>query len=253
MINTKHLAFELTSIKGLDREENSDITMLFRLENSVLVVMLDISTEHPIPFKDFGAALHHEMTTQLAELCHTLSPKLLLQAFNQTRLILREHFKYGSAACLIACISTSKVWGFTAGDVRLGKVIDTKNQSTTLKIYNWYTPVHSTANIFGAFEEKMKLMPGRHILTRCLRINRSFKPEYFKFDCEHNETLIVATDGFWCELTEEKYPRFFAKPEACTSDDCTALMLNIRQLFCEPWTSIQQTNLFVTDIIAKSQ
>jgi len=253
MINTKHLAFELTSTKGLDREENSDITMLFRLENSVLVVMLDISTKHPIPIKDFGAALHHEMTIKLAELSDTLSPSLLLQVFNQTRQILREHFKYGSAACLIAFISISKVWGFTAGDVRLGKVTDAKNQSEIPPIYNWYTPVHSTANIFAAFEEKMKLKPDRHILTRCLRINRSFKPEYFEFDCEQNETLIVATDGFWCELTEAKYPRFFAKPEACTNDDCTALILNIGQLFSEQWISIQQKNLFITEIIEKRQ
>jgi len=157
---------------------------------------------------------------------------IIQKAFNATK----KELKIGVASflSLYRCNRLNRVFGFCAGDCRLGLL---KNKSI-----QWLSPVHTGANPLGNdFETSMKLIPERHILTKSLNLRRNFEPETFELVTSPNDIFVIATDGFWMELNEVEQQVFINKPDAGLGnkpfvDDTSVLLItwseaNIEETF----------------------
>jgi serine/threonine protein phosphatase PrpC len=146
--------------------------------------------------------------------------RVIQKAFNATK----NEFKLGMASFLTLYRSeySNKIYGFCAGDCRLGLLNN--------KSIQWLSPVHTGANFSGEnFEIAMKLMPERHVLTKSLNLRRNFEPEEFELVVSTDDVFIVATDGFWMELNEAQQQSFINEPGVFIGDkslvDDTSVLL----------------------------
>ena len=131
--------------------------------------------------------------------------QIIQKAFNATK----KELKIGVASflSLYRCNRSSRIFGFCAGDCRLGLL--------NKKSIQWLSPVHTGANPLGNdFESSMKLIPERHILTKSLNLRRNFEPETFELVATPNDIFVIATDGFWMELNEVEQQSFINESDS---------------------------------------
>ncbi|WP_158768840.1 hypothetical protein [Paraglaciecola sp. L1A13] len=83
----------------------------------------------------------------------------------------------------------------------------------------------------------MKSLPERNLLTKSLNMRRAFNPDLFEIDISEDTQLIIASDGFWAELTAVTQSTFFRDGGQTTDDDCSAIIISEIQhatkLLCE--------------------
>lgn len=146
--------------------------------------------------------------------------QIIQQAFSATK----KELKIGIASflSLYRNDSSNKIYGFCAGDCRLGLFNN--------KSIQWLSPVHTGANPLGNdFENSMSSVPERHILTKSLNLRRKFEPETFELDFSIDNIFALATDGFWMELDEAQQQSFINEPDVCLADrdlvDDTSVLL----------------------------
>jgi serine/threonine protein phosphatase PrpC len=146
-------------------------------------------------------------------------PSLFLEVFQQVIIDLQQSFKSGVASLITCFISyeSDNVWGYTVGDSRIGTVGDE---------IVWLSPVHTGANPLGeSFTDSMKLIPERHILTRCLNMRKKCNPEFFQINVAKEQSLVIASDGFWAELTSELQLISLTKQQVQAEDDSSFIVI----------------------------
>lgn len=214
-----------------------DATVIFRFKELLLLAMFDISTSRPLP-KDIllttfkasidDAIARSELATEALSLLNTL------QCFAGK---LNEQLSGGCVSITVAFIDAQRVWGYCAGDVRMGYMRE--------GALNWLSPVHTAANVFVPFTDELKSSSNRHILTRCLKLHRAFAPEYFQFGLPDDSQIVCATDGFWCDSHWGNPQSLVSEPSQRPFDDCTCLWFNPSALLAKTVQSLAHNELHV--------
>lgn len=206
------------ALPGTAQPHYDDATVIFRFKDLLLLAMFDISTSRPLPKGILLTTFKAAVDDAIARADLSTEPGALLNMLQCFVAQLNDKLQGGCASITVAFINTYRVWGYCAGDVRMGYV---KEGSL-----NWLTPVHTAANVFAPFTDELKSSPNRHLLTRSLRPHRPFKPEYFKFDLSNDSQVVCATDGFWCDPLWGNTQSLMYIPSQQPIDDCTCLWFN---------------------------
>jgi serine/threonine protein phosphatase PrpC len=220
MANDSILEIDCISRKGKTRQSNKDFISIFEFNEGVLVSLVDISTSSQVNSIAFVDSVNGMVCKKINQI--TLNENSLFNStFKQIVCELKQEFKIGSASLINTFIpfQATKIWGNTIGDARLGKIGAGE--------IDWLTPVHTGANPFGEnFVDEMKDLPERHLLTRSLNMRREYKPDYFEVNVSDNVPLIIASDGFWAELTIEQQSAILAHQMTSTDDDCSTIKIS---------------------------
>lgn len=110
---------------------------------------------------------------------------------------LKMKYTSGVASYAIVILSADKVKVIWAGDCCLGNLNDDLSIS-------WLTRVHTLANATAPLtHEEIASNTDRHILTRSFKCRRYVEPDYREFSLAEFNQIILATDGFWADLSFE--------------------------------------------------
>lgn len=223
------------ALPGSAQSQYDDATVMFRFKALLLLAMFDISTSRPIPKDMLLTTFKAAVDDALAGSELTTTPGSLLNMLQYFAGKLNEQLRGGCASITVAFIDAQRVWGYCAGDVRMGYVRE--------NALNWLSPVHTAANVFAPFTDELKSSPSRHILTRCLKLHRTFEPEYFQFDLCGDSPIVCATDGFWCDPHWGNPKSLISKPSQRPIDDCTCLWFNPSALLTRAASSLGHNEL----------
>lgn len=229
------------SQKGVSRTENKDYFSILHTEVGTWVIVFDIATSS-------------SATTELAKYCITYIHKQLKHkniddagvrkqivqaAFKATK----QKFRVGKASFLSVFYSleSEKIYGMSAGDCRIGKL--------NTDSIEWLSPVHTGANPLGKrFEDEMRFMEDRHILTRSFNLRRDFDPEEFELLFLPHDILVLATDGFWLELDDAEQCSFIGEKGYASVDDTSVLLIGWKgNVIQADFKNSSYVNLLVVD------
>jgi len=237
--------------QGSERAENKDCFSIVNSDLGTWIFVIDISTssiattELAKRFSEhFHASLQNllkssvkvftEKTSQEKPLldCYFEDAENRKQIIQQVFSATKTELKIGVASflSLYRNNSSNKVYGFCAGDCRLGLLKDNSIQ--------WLSPVHTGANPLGNdFENSMSLVPERHILTKSLNLRRKFEPEVFELETSIDDVFAVATDGFWMELNEAQQQSFINESDVCLDDK---YLVDDTSVLLVTWSDLEQ-------------
>lgn len=223
------------ALPGSAQPHYDDATVMFRFKDLLLLAMFDISTLRPLPKEMLLTTFKASVDDAIARSELTTTPVSLLNTLQCFAGKLNEQPRGGCVSITVAFINTQRVWGYCAGDVRMGYVLE--------GALNWHSPVHTAANVFAPFTDELKFSAGRHILTRCLKLHRTFEPEYFQFDLRDDSQIVCATDGFWCDPHWGNTQSLVSEPSQHPIDDCTCLWFNPNALLAKTVPSLAHSEL----------
>ena len=220
------------ALPGMENPHYDDATVMFRFKDALLLAMFDISTSRPLPKEILLKTFKSAVDDAVARANLSTTPDSLLSMLQRFVGKLNEQLHGGCVSTTVAFIDTHRVWGYCAGDVRMGYV--------RAGALNWVTPLHTAANAFVPFTDELNSSPSRHILTRSLKPNRPFKPEYFEFSLSDERQVVCATDGFWCWGNAQS---LVSVPAQSPKDDCTCLWFNPKSLLAKTVQSLAHKEL----------
>ncbi|WP_296051605.1 hypothetical protein [uncultured Alteromonas sp.] len=221
MDSSKLINITCHSQQGEEREINRDFINIFEFNSGILIYLIDISTNSKLDGIDFTAKINTLIKSKIS-LKSLVDGKEFGSSFHEIVSELKTQFTVGVASLLIAYIpyESNLIWGYTIGDARMGFMAEGD--------VTWETPVHTGANPFGEiFTETMKSSPHRHILTRSLNMRKKYQPEFFQFSLINKNLIILGSDGFWAELTNENQHSFLAGNDIASRDDCSVAIIDI--------------------------
>lgn len=222
MINKPNLYWQFNSKKGSDRKTNKDIFALFETKYSTLVIAFDIATSSPVDSE--MPKYYINIFQQKINLITQINIEVIQQAIQSAYIETKNTFKIGKASFILLfyCHKTEILNCFNSGDIRMG-ILEKKS-------IRWLSPVHTGANPLGQpFISEMLKMNKRHLLTRSINLQRPFRPEHNQYKIAKTDKLIVATDGFWAELSEREQIAFINNGKKGSSDDTSALIFTWSQ------------------------
>lgn len=227
---TEKTATQVVCKKGIKRDSNSDLIIIAQRPDIAFIMLIDISTRCPFDTETLQKVVSDSLREEVA--CHGLdtSTQELVNIVTRIQCDVNQTFTKGAASLLLCAVKESEILGCILGDVRLGQAVWSEQE---LKNVHWLTPVHTAANPFGQFDDSMKTLPERHTLTRCLKAHRKHEPETFKITTNPRDTVIVASDGFWCDIPKENYS-VVLQGMTDTEDDCSALLINVGSIISKP-------------------
>ncbi|WP_028870479.1 hypothetical protein [Psychromonas arctica] len=216
------LYWKFNSAKGLDREINKDLFAIFQTEHSTLVIAFDIATSSPVcpEMAKYYIAQFQQKIKSVTQTNKDQIQQAMHAAYTETK----SAFKIGKASFILLsyCHKTDILNCFNSGDSRMGIL---GNQSI-----QWLSPVHTGANPLGQpFTSEMLKMSKRHILTRSMNLQRPFRPEHSQYKISNEYILVIATDGFWAELSDKEQVAFINNTQKASNDDTSALILTLSQ------------------------
>lgn len=230
------------SQQGTRTSDNRDHAGIGIRRGEFIGIVVDGSTTGPAN-GDFARALTQMLVDWFVEAVEATTTTTILRALRQIHEILRKQYPQGSASILI--IHTEKPNSITvlhSGDCVLGEV-DAEGS------ISWQTSPHTLTNALAEMPLKdIAGSPTRHLLTTSFRA-REFEPPEIQELGEFLGCLLVATDGFWAELSEGDQARFLEgdlSPADKDRDDQSVLQLSIS--FCDHFAFAMQerssTNLY---------
>lgn len=186
-------------------------------------IVVDGSTTGPVN-GDFARALTQMLVDWFVETVEAITTATILRALRQVHEILRKQYPQGSASILIIhAEEPNSITVFHSGDCVLGEV-------ETEGSISWQTSPHTLTNALAEMPLKdIAGSPTRHLLTTSFRA-REFEPPEIQERGEFSGCLLVATDGFWAELSEGDQARFLRGEHSSVEkdqDDRSVLQLNI--------------------------
>lgn len=206
------------SNKGKTRERNKDMFALILNEDATLIIAFDISTLSPTTtdmtemfVSEVESGLTRSSPSQVADV-----EQLVHLAFDKVK----SEFKVGKASILVFCVlhNQAAIACLHAGDVRLGQYSEDAE-------IQWVTNVHTGSNPLGQFfEDSMLQDESRHVVTRCLNLQRNLNLEKTEFEITESQ-IIIASDGFWAECSNEEQQSIIQGKQPSTEDDCSVLVL----------------------------
>lgn len=136
---------------------------------------------------------------------------------------LMPSFSKDSASYVIALIEyKGRVQLLHAGDCLAGLCKETS-------VIEWHVHPHTLANAITDMPiAEIAASPLRNLLTRSFRAREFMMPDCGELFLQGDNALILATDGFWAELNQERQKRLLVNgqlPNTKEQDDCSALVI----------------------------
>lgn len=209
------------SQRGNRTRENRDRAGIGIVGDAILAVVADGSTtgKHS---GELAQCLVRDLIDWFVGTDGMIGERELSGQLHQIHSLLAGNFPRSSASYMILITRPQSLCLVAyAGDCILGSLIDDKAIS-------WLTAPDTLANaLLDMPIHELAKTRSRHLLTRSFR-SREFMPPSFR-TFKHKETrLLVATDGFWADLSLDAQLEFLAgniPPEAREHDDRSVLEL----------------------------
>lgn len=199
-----------TSRQGQNRQTNKDAVALGYCQQYLVIVLADAAETtakvRPMagmsnprkPLAQYWAdSCMGEIVTQAA--CN--SEETLIELLHNNQKSLRQHYLHEIASYGVLVLDAnlqSFTWWFT-GDCRLGIQPD-QNQITWLgqphRLEN--SPLWHRQTALAADDPEIR-QAAKHQLTQSLNARRFVRPEKISAQLSPNESIVIATDGYWCE------------------------------------------------------
>lgn len=193
--------------------------------NEALCVVLDGSTRGP----DGGALaqqIAHELIDWYVATDEQITAETLTGRLRQVHEEVSRKYPRDSASYMIVHVRNPDViLVLHAGDCLLGRW-DEKSGIA------WLSKPNTLANVTGEIPvAEIAGLPARHRLTRSFRAREFMLPDAMEMKVEEDSVLVVATDGFWAELSASQQAEFIDGHEVHTPaelDDRSVLCIRLR-------------------------
>ena len=211
------------SVKGQKTPDNRDVFAYARKQGDALYIVADGATSK-VQSGLMAEALCSRVTDTFKQT--SSNPiECLLSRLPEWQIELRRLYPVAAVSYLIARVQANKViQTLHAGDCRLGFT-----PIASPECINWKTSIHSLANAIQPMaEEQLCNHAGRHSLTRTFNSRRYIQPEYQEHLWQEGSALVIATDGFWAELStveQCQQLRDYSASVRQTKDDSSFLLL----------------------------
>ncbi len=214
--------YEWQSIPGNITSDNRDYCGIAERPDATLYAVIDGATQGPFG-GDLAKALARHLVDQFLELDGPFTESQISYLLQHIHVVLRRQYPADSASFFIM-VQTNDGTMVTAhaGDCRLGRLKPDKS-------IEWLSRAHTLANALGDLSDSALIAsPNRHSLTRSFSSGRLPDPEYGQFALLPDDTLLIATDGFWAELNSKAQVKFLEGSHASSEeavDDKSCLLL----------------------------
>ncbi len=218
------LALNLSQ-KGTGRTENRDVTGSAQNTGAYLYVIAD-GTSKPTS-GDLAHALTHHLLKSFshAELTVTSCPdkasKLLLNSLSEVHSKLCPDFPLASTSYLALLVIGQTTISIHAGDCCLGYLGKDRRMI-------WLSPPHCGPNWRGDLSHSfIANSPARKTLLNCMSYRRPHEPTVQYMQTVADRTWILATDGFWAELSAAEQLKAITEQtlDGCSTEDDATFML----------------------------
>jgi len=185
---------------GMRTEDNRDCAGVGLRADDALCVVLDGSTTSPT-----SGALVQKISQELIDWYvasdEEMTAETLTARLRQMHKTLSKKYPRDSASYMIVHVgSTNPVIVLHAGDCLLGRY---RGKSG----FEWLSQPHTLANATGKCPiAELAGLPARHRLTRSFRAREFMCPDVFA--TTFGGESVVATDGFWADLSSSNQIRF---------------------------------------------
>lgn len=191
------------SQQGKRTTDNRDYCGVGLRDNSALIIVLDGSTSGR-KSGEFVKQISCALIEWFISFGGKVSEDSIVSTLSEIHKTLRNQFKMDSASYVIAHIEPEMKYAtiIHAGDCLLG-LYDGKEPT------HWYIKPHTLADITGKMSiDSLTKNPTRNRLTRSFRSREFIEPEITRIKLDREQTIILATDGFWAELNDEQKSQF---------------------------------------------
>ncbi len=230
------MAIELSwhSTQGTRTCTNQDYCGVGVRPDTVLCVVLDGSTAG-LQSGKLVRLIADDLTDWFALAEGSITADDVVSQLREIHKILSRELPLASASYLVTLIRRNRPSIIIhAGDCLIG---DNENTAPI----GWLVTPHTLANaIDDASIDKIASSPLRNKLTRSFRAKNFMIPDTTTIPDTGDAEFVVATDGFWAELTSDQQHRFLAGEVAQTKDnmdDCSALSIRIHGSTAETYVS----------------
>jgi serine/threonine protein phosphatase PrpC len=211
------------SQQGTRTSDNRDHAGIGIRQGEFLGVVVDGST-HGAANGEYARSIVQMLVDWFVETGDVITDDLMVQVLRELHENLRKRYPRGSASLLLIYAAESdSISVIHSGDCVLGE-LDRHDG------VNWRTSPHTLTNALVEMPLKdIAQSATRHLLTRSFRARGFELPDIVKLP-EFSGSLVLATDGFWAELSEKDQARFLAGHQASTAtdrDDRSVLLLRI--------------------------
>lgn len=208
---------------GKRTDDNRDCAGVGMRGDEALCIILDGSTTGP----DSGALARRvarDMIDWFVATDEAVTAESLIVRLRAIHTGLSGHLPRASASYMIVHIRLpDALLALHAGDCLLGQLVGEE-------AIEWLCRPHTLANALGA-DVSIAAIAGqaaRHRLTRSFRVREFLVPDVATLNAEG--VIVVATDGFWADLSAGDQIRFLkgqSIPMPADGDDCSALWLRV--------------------------
>lgn len=213
--------FRWKSRTGARTEDNRDYAGIGIRGDEALCIVLDGSTAG----RDSGA-LAREVAVALIDRYVASDDRIdaegLVTQLRGLHAALATAYPQASASYMLLLIREEYALTLHAGDCLVGR------RSEDGQV-DWLCRPHTLANALDDLAiTAIAAEPARHRLTRSFRAREFMRPDIAMHESERQ--LIVATDGFWADLTAQEQLCFLEGPDAAgtgAGDDCSVLRILI--------------------------
>lgn len=210
------------SVKGQNTPDNRDVFSYARKQDDALYIVADGATS-----KAQSGLMAEALCSRVIDTFEQTSSnpiESLLSRLPEWQVELRRLYPVAAVSYLIARVQANNlVQTLHAGDSRLGFT-----PIAAPERIDWKTSIHTLANAIQPMaEEQLRHHAGRHSLTRVFNSRRYIQPEYQEHLWQEGSALVVATDGFWAELSPVEQCQLLNDYSSIhqTKDDSSFLLL----------------------------
>lgn len=185
------LFYRWFSISGSTTEDNRDFCGIQKNENYNIYILADGSTGTPN-----SGSLAKDLVNEVTEnLIASQNKDDLINQLKSIHQKLRFQYVADTSSFLLAIhFENGEILSLHSGDCLLGTI-----QDATI---NWQIAPHTLANATLTLRHSdLAQDPTRSHLTRTFTGRKFFYPEFNKFQFSNFTSLIIASDGFWADLS----------------------------------------------------
>lgn len=187
---------------GIRTHENRDALRAFTIEQYHFFLLIDGNTtclNGGTFANELADFIQGTLTALPTEALHvrTLKPSIF-NILEQAQSGLKRRYPASSASLILLCIHHNLALACYLGDCCLGRL----SKPGPRRNITWITPIHCIANAFKQHSvATLKTDPDRNLLTRSFKGKRFELPQYKIIALRKRQTLILASDGFWADLS----------------------------------------------------
>lgn len=203
--------------------DNRDCCGVGLRDESALAIVLDGSTSGANS-GEFARAIARDLIDWFIS-SEQVTPQTVTDRLQEIHGDLSTNYRKDSASLVIALVESDGATQILhSGDCLAG----TCQGPTDI---TWQAQPHTLANVTGDLSvADIAQTPVRHRLTRSFRSREFAAPDVSEIRLEEEQDLVLATDGFWAELSRDTQARFLEGDEVPDGnhqerDDCSALIL----------------------------